>query len=105
MDNYNYPMGADDSRAPWNREAEARDYEVEVDYTLVKNMTVSSYSGEDTDLKDGIRNAAHLSPLQLIAELKRRVEEDLKGDPGDRGKQRLLAECEGYTEDMVFWEI
>ena len=44
MENYNYNMGADTPDAPWNQEiTEMEKYDVEVNYTLTKNMTVSAF--------------------------------------------------------------
>ena len=105
MDNYNYPMGADTPDAPWNQEiTEMEKYDVEVNYTLTKNMTVSAFSEEDEDMFAGIQGASH-SPLQLIAILKVYVEKDLKANPSDKRKQKLLKECEGFTQNIDFWPL
>lgn len=43
MDNYNYPMGADNSLAPWNeREKEEMEFDCEVLYTMRSVQPVST---------------------------------------------------------------
>lgn len=42
MDNYNYPMGADNSSAPWNqKDLKEKDIEVTISITLSKTVTIS----------------------------------------------------------------
>lgn len=50
MDNYNYPMGADNSDAPWNeKEIPKRKIEVTVSVTLSKTVEVEV---DDYELKE-----------------------------------------------------
>lgn len=42
MDNSNYPMGADNSSAPWNqKDLKEKDIEVTISITLSKTVTIS----------------------------------------------------------------
>lgn len=42
MDNYNYPLGTDNSSAPWNqKDLEEKDIEVTISVTLSKTVTIS----------------------------------------------------------------
>lgn len=42
MDNFNYPMGADNSSAPWNqKDLKEKDIEVTISITLSKTVTIS----------------------------------------------------------------
>ena len=99
MDNYNYPMGADTSDAPWNQtDVSELTFNVVVSQSLSKSTQVttndyiegeisedadhddegnwfSTFSQDPPDTSDTDWKAAylaeHYTPLELIAELKR----------------------------------
>lgn len=104
MDNYNYPMGADTADAPWNWEdPEPMPVAIHSTFSLEKDMVVDSYSEEEPDVKDAVYEQKS-TPLMLINELKRRLEEELRQDPGNLKNKQLLTECEDWTEDFAFEE-
>lgn len=104
MDNYNYPMGADTADAPWNREdPEPMPVAIHSTFSLEKDMVVDAYSEEEPDVKDAVYEQKS-TPLMLINELKRRLEEELKRDPDNQKNKQLLTECEDWTEDFAFEE-
>lgn len=104
MDNYNYPIGADTADAPWNEEEpEPMPVAIHSTFCLEKDMVVDSYSEEEPDVKDAVYDQKS-TPLMLINELKRRLEEEPRQDPGNLKNKQLLMECEDWTEDFAFEE-
>lgn len=102
MDNYNYPLGADNPDAPWNQEEpEPVSVIIHTTFYLEKDMVVSTQSDEEADVKDAVYNQ-YSSPLMLINELKKRLEDELKRDADNKKSKQLLRECEEWTEDFAF---
>ena len=62
MDNYNYPVGADNKDAPWNKEeAPIKEFDVFISQTLSKSTTVSTNNyiynvekGEDGEVEEDV---------------------------------------------------
>lgn len=51
MDNYNYPIGSDNSNAPWNQEPlKSQSVEVVVSITLSKVLIVDAYEDDNGEL-------------------------------------------------------
>ena len=119
-DNYNYPLGADTSYAPWNeQEVHKRQFDVCISQTLSKStrVTTNDYVPEvdqdedgyhdysdtsDTDWKRAYKNE-HLTPLHLISEFKdfltKHLPDSLIDIKGFRRFKYLIEECEGWIED------
>ncbi len=118
--NYDYPLGADNSSAPWNQvENSEIERDCEVTETIARKVTLSTtdYVAEedwdddfgkcisadtsDTDWSDEYSNQEYTA-LELIAKLKSYVEDDIKNtSPNtskDRELQRLLSACEGWEQ-------
>ena len=109
MNNYDYPMGADNPDAPWNKEepSVAR-FEVIMTQTLSKRVMVSTDDYElDDDEKDtsdtdweNAYHEEHLTPLDLIRECKKMAQEKLalyKGGGSEcKWLERLIKECENW---------
>lgn len=130
MDNYNYPMGADNSNAPWNQvDPPKREFQVLISQTLSKSVevTTSDYTGgelvkeyerddeggwvtvggyEDADTSDTDWKAAyseqHYTPLELIAEFKKMLENQKNAYSTDSYHKKILHlidECSNWVED------
>ena len=111
MDNYNYPMGADTSDAPWNqKENEDVEVEVSITQTLTKNCTIETndYYIEYGDDKPNINqdtlyekygNYRHTIP-EMLALLKWYASEELKDTMEGTGRnsflKRLIEDCKGW---------
>lgn len=116
--NYDYPLGADNSSAPWNQiENSEIERDCKVTETITRSVTLSTtdYVSEDdwdddfgkcisadtseTDWEEEYCNQEYTA-LELIAKLKEYVEEDIKNISPNTGKgrelQRLLAACDGW---------
>lgn len=144
MDNYNYPLGADTKDAPWNQEELPElKFNVCISQTLSKTTTVMTndyidggvsedadhdsegnwftyYTQDPPDTSETNWRQAytdeHLTPLQLIAELKKLKEREAKtitellstavDELSVRKYKRQLSsvtysinECDGWVED------
>lgn len=118
--NYDYPLGADNSYAPWNQvENSEIERDCEVTETISRKVTLSTtdYVAEedwddefgkcvsadtsDTDWAGEYSNQEY-TVLELIDKLKLYVEEDIKNTAINSGKgrelQRLLAACDGWEQ-------
>lgn len=118
--NYDYPLGADTSSAPWNQveNSEVERY-CEVTETITRNVTLSTthyVPEEDWDDEFGKCISADTSEtdwrteydsqeytaLDLIAKLKSYVEEDINHTSPNTSKgrelQRLLYACDGWEQ-------
>lgn len=118
--NYDYPLGADNSSAPWNQvENSEIERDCKVTETITRSVTLSTtdYVSEgdwddefgkcvsadtsDTDWA-GEYSSQEYTVLELIDKLKLYVEEDIKNTAINSGKgrelQRLLAACDGWEQ-------
>lgn len=126
--NYDYPLGADNSSAPWNQvENSEIERDCEVTETITRKITLSttdyvaeedwddefgkcvSVDTSDTDWSDEYSNQ-ECTALELIAKLKEYVEEDIKNTASNTSKgrelQRLLSACNGWEQvEMEVYEI
>lgn len=116
--NYDYPLGADNSSAPWNQvENSEIERDCEVTETITRKVTLSTtdYVAEEdwdddfgkcvsadtseTDWEEEYCNQEYTA-LELIAKLKSYVEEDIKNASPNTSKgrelQRLLSACNGW---------
>lgn len=118
--NYDYPLGADNSLAPWNQE-ENTDIERDCDVTetIARKVTLSttdyvaeedwddelgkciSVDTSETDWSVEYANQEYTA-LELITKLKTYVEEDIKNTSPDTSKgrelKRLLSACDGWEQ-------
>lgn len=121
--NYDYPLGADNSSAPWNQvENSEIERDCEVTETIARKVTLSTtdYVAEDdwddefgkcisTDTSGTDWNEEYdkqeYTALELIAKLKEYVEEDIKNTASNTSKgrelQRLLSACDGWEQVEV----
>ena len=118
--NYDYPLGADNSSAPWNQvENSEIERDCEVTETITRKITLSttdyvaeedwdnefgkcvSVDTSDTDWAGEYSNQEY-TVLELIDKLKAYVEEDIKNTSPNTGKgrelQRLLSACDGWEQ-------
>lgn len=118
--NYDYPLGADNSFAPWNQvENSEIERDCEVTETITRKITLSTtdYIAEEdrdddfgkcisadtseTDWEEEYSNQEY-TVLELIDKLKAYVEEDIKNTSPNTGKgrelQRLLSACSGWEQ-------
>lgn len=118
--NYDYPLGADNSSAPWNQvENSEIERDCEVTETITRKITLSttdyiaekdwddelgkcvSVDTSDTDWAAEYSNQEY-TVLELIDKLKAYVEEDIKNTSPNTGKgrelQRLLSACSGWEQ-------
>lgn len=124
MNNYDYPVGADNDNAPWN---EKKNKEVKVDVvvaeTLSKVVTISTddysiesdFNDEEPDiiineetLYDKWSNY-HSDILELLGLLKEYAQDELKktGAQTDRGRylSSVIEDCDKwYIEDISVFE-
>ena len=118
--NYDYPLGADNSSAPWNQvENSEIERDCEATETIARKVTLSTtdYVAEEdwddesgkcmfVDTSDTDWNAEYVNQeytaLELIKKLKTYVEKDIKNTLPNtreyRGLQRLLSACEGWEQ-------
>ncbi|SFG55471.1 hypothetical protein [Prevotella sp. KH2C16] len=117
---YDYPLGADNSSAPWNEVDNPEiERDCEVTETIARKVTLSTtdYVAEedwdddfgkcvsadtsDTDWAKEYSNQEYTA-LELIAKLKTYVEEDIKNTSLNTSKgrelQRLLSACDGWEQ-------
>lgn len=119
--NYDYPLGADNSLAPWNQEENTEiERDCDVTETIARKVTLSTtdYAAEedwddelgkcisvDTSETDWSAEYANqeYTALELIAKLKTYVEEDIKNTSPDTSKgrelKRLLSACDGWEQE------
>lgn len=126
--NYDYPLGADNSSAPWNQvENSEIERDCEITETIARKVTLSttdyvadgdwddefgkclSADTSDTDWREEYSKQEYTA-LELIAKLKEYVEEDIKNTASNTGKgrelQRLLMACDGWEHvEMEVYEI
>lgn len=55
MNNYDYPLGADNSDAPWNEQTKLTPVDVTVSFTMSKNITIYT-DNPDGDLKEDVES-------------------------------------------------
>lgn len=96
----NYPPGADnDPFTPWNQdEPEPQIYDVTASFSLSKPFSVTS----DDDCDESIRQEIaenYKTPLDLINELKTRLQNELELNPNDKSIRKLIKECEEWDMD------
>lgn len=98
----NYPPGAaNDPFAPYNQPEypEYQDHDVTASFTLDKSFTVTSTSYDEEDIKQDLIEA-YMTPLDLINELKKKLQRELKSDPNNKRIKKLIKECDGWTCDF-----
>lgn len=127
MDNYNYPIGADNSEAPWNENTctkkefgvlisqslsksttvHTSDYEEEEDYNDIINQQVITFNTNNTKWENAYREE-HKTLQELLDILKSYIKEDIqkyKSTNKENSIKRinyltsLLEECEGWVEN------
>lgn len=96
----NYPPGAaNDPFAPWNQdEPDPKIYDVTASFSLSKPFAVTS----DDDCDESIRQEIvenYKTPLDLINELKTRLQNELELNPNDKSIRKLIKECEEWDMD------
>lgn len=97
----NYPPGAaNDPFAPYNQPEypEYQDYDVTASFTLDKSFTVTSSSDNEEGIKQDLIED-YMTPLDLINELKKRLQGELKSAPNNKRIKKLIKECDGWTCD------
>lgn len=97
----NYPPGAaNDPSAPYNQPEypEYKDYDVTASFVLDKSFTVTSSSDDEEGIKHDLIEE-YMTPLDLINELKMRLQGELELDPTDKSIKKLIKECEEWTCD------
>ena len=124
MDNYNYPVGADNESAPWNQK-ETPEIELTCDtcITLRKNVVITTtqydvercdedgsvnkeYVGDYKDLVSAMREQ-HYSLTKLLEILAFYINYDLNNPCGvifgceKHELKRILDDCTGWIEDYV----
>ena len=118
--NYDYPLGADNSLAPWNQEENTEiERDCDVTETIARKVTLSttdyvaeedwddeigkciSVDTSETDWSAEYANQEYTA-LELISKLKTYVEEDIKNTSPDTSKgrelKRLLSACDGWEQ-------
>lgn len=121
--NYDYPVGADNSSAPWNKpDVPEQEFVITVSQTISRQYTVTTTdynideyeepeSGvkdivpdtEDTDWNQVFEDNECRTPLQLIQLFKRYLEDELT-HRGIMPKspsflKQLIKQCDDWTED------
>ena len=97
----NYPPGAaNDPFAPYNQPEypEYQEHDVAASFTLDKSFTVTSTSDDEEDISQDLIEA-YMTPLDLINELKKRLQRQLKSDQKNKRIKKLIKECDGWTCD------
>ena len=97
----NYPPGAaNDPFAPYNQPEypEYQEHDVAASFTLDKSFTVTSTSDDEEDIKQDLIEA-YMTPLDLINELKKRLQRELKSGQNNERIKKLIKECDGWTCD------
>lgn len=118
-DNYNYPLGADNERAPWNEvSVPEKTFDMVISQTLSKSVEVltddyvpeyddedrRTYANtEDTHWDQVYHDNDYHTPLQLIELFKKYLESQLTTKvvipKSPSYLKRLIKECEGWIED------
>lgn len=118
MDNYNYPLGADNSDAPWNEKVNSEiSRDCYVTETIGRKVTLSTTDYiEEEDWNDEFGKCSFCdtsetdwneaydsewSALELIEKLKEYVEMDLINASNKASKvylRRLLKACQGWEQ-------
>lgn len=108
MDNYNYPMGSDNSLAPWNEELPVdKDYEVTVSIVLNKtfNMRIPTYEDEKLtkeDLLEFIQGSAYFpQDLPDFVEAMFKEDLDLKAAGMPLYLKKAVASSKGWTLENI----
>lgn len=120
MDNYNYPMGADNKDAPWNvEELPVKEFETTVITTLTKQLVLSSNDytkeveeDEDSNIKydrictediswiDCFKKENHYTVLELLEILKKEMIVKLRSENQNKKYiQHIIDECTNWIED------
>lgn len=97
----NYPPGAaNDPFAPYNQPEypDYQEHDVTASFTLDKSFTLTSISDDEEDIKQDLIEA-YMTPLDLIKELKKRLQRELKSAPNNKRIKKLIKECDGWTCD------
>lgn len=118
-DNYHYPMGADNENSPWNQtEPPEKEFDICISQSLSKSVKVSTsnytpyYEEEtgytypetdNTDWREVCDECGVYTPLELIQEFKKVLEENIETATGMRKYKylNLIKECEGWIEDEI----
>lgn len=128
MDNYNYPIGADNSEAPWNENTRTKkefgvlisqslsksttvytsDYEEGEDYNDIINQQVITFNTNDTKWENVYREE-HKTLQELLDILKSYIKKDIQKHKSNNNEESnikrinylnsLLEECEGWVEN------
>ena len=77
---------------------EYQEHDVAASFTLDKSFTVTSTSENEEEIKQDLIEA-YMTPLDLINELKKRLQRELKSDPYNKRIKKLIKECDGWTCD------
>lgn len=113
-DNYNYPPGADNSDAPWNRQ-DVPEINVDCDMTviLVKSavpVVTDQYTKDEsgyTEITDGGLDLIkrykqqHFSITDMLSELKQYITDEISTDIPASRRQRLT----DMLDDCQNWQI
>lgn len=91
----NYPPGAANDQPEY---PEYQDYDVTASFVLNKSFTVSSSSDDEEGIKHDLIED-YMTPLDLINELKTRLQGELELDPTNKAIKSLIKECDGWTCD------
>lgn len=97
----NYPPGAaNDPSAPYNQPEypEYQNYDVTASFVLNKSFTITSSSDDEDGIKQDLIED-YMTPLDLINELKKRLQAELKSTPNNKRIKSLIKECDGWTCD------
>lgn len=99
MDNYNYPLGSDDSSAPWNKD-DIPEREVTVTLILSKTVKVTSLEEDISSLMLDVENQVVL-PSNLANYVETLFEEDLdlKAAGMPRYLKEAIKDCKDWTLD------
>lgn len=104
-DNYNYPLGADDERAPWNqKEPDQIETAVDVYQMLYKSTYALVYEDEqDKEYFEDEYREDHYTPYELIEKLKYFLENKDKFDSlSEYKRNKLINECSDWeVEDFT----
>ena len=97
----NYPAGAaNDPFAPYNQPEypDYQEHDVTASFTLDKSFTVTSTPDDEEDIKQDLIEA-YMTPLDLINELKKRLQGELESDTNNKRIKKLIKECDGWACD------
>ena len=129
MDNYNYPMGADTSDAPWNQPPEPDPVSVIANITVTLTNEIRVFTDDffcDFDDNDKVEKVnlnssykdveklianQHKSIPELLQELAKYINGELAGGDISRSRRQelesMLDDCKGwtYTIDVEEYEL